>query len=78
MPAQASTFGENLRRQREAAGLTQEALGRLSGLHPTEISRLEGAVRDPRLATIVRLARAPRGAVQSTPRRNRVNLRRAP
>jgi hypothetical protein len=28
-----------------------------TGLHPTEVSRLERAVRDPRLGTIVRLAK---------------------
>lgn len=39
-------------------GLSQEALGHACGLHPTEISRLERAARDPRLATIIRLARA--------------------
>jgi transcriptional regulator with XRE-family HTH domain len=38
--------------------MSQEALGFASGLHPTEVSRLERAVREPRLRTIVRLARA--------------------
>jgi len=51
-------FAANLHAQRKRAGLSQEALGHACDLHPTEISRLERAKRDPRLATIVRLARA--------------------
>jgi len=51
------TFGVNVRRQRQRRGMSQEDLGFASGLHPTEISRLERAVREPRLSTIVRLAR---------------------
>jgi transcriptional regulator with XRE-family HTH domain len=50
-------FAANLRRYRAAAQLSQEQLAAKSGLHPTEISRLERAVRDPRLGTIVRVAR---------------------
>jgi transcriptional regulator with XRE-family HTH domain len=50
-------FAVNLRRYRTAAKLTQEQLSAKAGLHPTEISRLERAVRDPRLGTIVALAR---------------------
>ena len=50
-------FAANLRRIRTDAGLSQEQLAGRTGLHPTEISRLERAVREPRLGTIVRLAR---------------------
>jgi len=50
-------FASNLRRYRKAAKLTQEQLAAKTELHPTEISRLERGVRNPRLATIVRLAR---------------------
>jgi transcriptional regulator with XRE-family HTH domain len=50
-------FAANLRRLRTAAGMSQEHLAGRTGLHPTEISRLERAVREPRLGTIVRLAR---------------------
>jgi transcriptional regulator with XRE-family HTH domain len=49
-------FAVNLRRAREAARLSQEALSDRCGLHATEISRLERGVREPRLGTIVRLA----------------------
>lgn len=47
----------NLRRHRLRLSLSQEDLGHAAGLHPTEVSRLERAVRDPRLSTIARLAR---------------------
>ena len=50
-------FASNLRRLRGAARLTQEQLSARAGLHPTEVSRLERAVRDPRLSTIARLAK---------------------
>jgi transcriptional regulator with XRE-family HTH domain len=50
-------FAANLLRLRKAARLTQEQLSEKAGLHPTEISRLERAVRDPRLSTIVSVAR---------------------
>lgn len=51
-------FGENVRRARMEARLTQEQLARRAGVHPSEVSRLEREVRDPRLSTIVRLAGA--------------------
>ena len=56
-------FAANLRRARTDAGLSQEELGRRCGLHRTEVSLLERAGREPRLGTIVKLARA----LRSTP-----------
>jgi transcriptional regulator with XRE-family HTH domain len=53
----AEQFAVNLRRARADAGLSQEDLSERSGLHSTEISRLERGVREPRLGTIVRIAR---------------------
>ena len=50
-------FAANLRRLRAEAGMSQEQLSAKTGLHPTEISRLERAVREPRLGTMLRLAR---------------------
>ena len=50
-------FAANLRRQRERAGLSQEALADVCDLHRTEISLLERSKRSPRLETIVILAR---------------------
>jgi transcriptional regulator with XRE-family HTH domain len=51
-------FSKNLRAARLRAGLSQEQLADRCDLHPTEISRLERARREPRLGTIVRVARA--------------------
>jgi transcriptional regulator with XRE-family HTH domain len=50
-------FAANLRRYRAAAKLSQEQLAEKTGLHPPENSRLERAVREPRLGTIARLAK---------------------
>ena len=51
-------FARNLRAERQAAGLSQEALADASDMHRTEVSLLERAQREPRLQTIVKLARA--------------------
>lgn len=51
-------LGENLRRARERLGLTQEEVGHWSGVHPTEVSRIEAGKRDPRVSTLERLAKA--------------------
>lgn len=56
-------FAANLRQARTAAGISQEELGYMCDLHRTEVSLLERAGREPRLATIVKLA----GALQTTP-----------
>jgi transcriptional regulator with XRE-family HTH domain len=50
-------FAGNLRRERERLGLSQERLAELTDLHRTEVSLLERAGREPRLTTIVKLAR---------------------
>jgi transcriptional regulator with XRE-family HTH domain len=49
-------FGANAAQLRRAARLTQEDLAHRSGLHTSEVSRLERGLKDPRLTTIVRLA----------------------
>ncbi len=51
-------FAQNVRRHRERTGMSQQALAFACRLHRTEISLLERGVREPRLSTIVRLARA--------------------
>ncbi|HVS84222.1 MAG TPA: helix-turn-helix transcriptional regulator [Gaiellaceae bacterium] len=51
-------FAQNLRSLRESSGVSQEELGNRAGLHRTEVSLLERAGREPRLRTIVTLARA--------------------
>ena len=50
-------FARNLRKHRQRLGYSQEPLGYRCDLHRTEISLLERAEREPRLSTIVRLAR---------------------
>jgi transcriptional regulator with XRE-family HTH domain len=56
-------FAVNLRRARNKAGVSQEELGYMCDLHRTEVSLLERAGREPRLATIVKLS----GALGATP-----------
>jgi transcriptional regulator with XRE-family HTH domain len=57
-------FAVNLRRARIEAGISQEELGYMCDLHRTEVSLLERAGREPRMATIVKLA----GALKTTPK----------
>jgi transcriptional regulator with XRE-family HTH domain len=52
----ARRFGENMRRARRRADLSQEALGFLAGLHRTEIGLLERGARVPRVDTLLKLA----------------------
>ena len=54
----ARRFGENLRRVRRRAGISQEEAGFRSGLHRTEIGLLERGERTPRIDTVVKLAGA--------------------
>lgn len=51
-------FGDNLKVIRTRHSLSMAQLGRMAGLSHSEISRLEAGVREPRLATILALARA--------------------
>jgi transcriptional regulator with XRE-family HTH domain len=51
-------FAQNVRAARERAGLTQEQVADASGIHSTEVSRIERGLRDPRISTVLRLARA--------------------
>lgn len=51
-------LGKNLREAREQAKLTQEVVGQRSGVHATEVSRIEAGKRDPRIATVEALAEA--------------------
>jgi transcriptional regulator with XRE-family HTH domain len=49
-------FGLNIRKMREAAGMSQEQLAHAAEVHLSEVSRVERAERDLRLSTIIRLA----------------------
>ena len=51
-------LGTNLREARERLGLTQEQVAERSGVHATEVSRIEGGKRDPQVSTVIRLANA--------------------
>jgi transcriptional regulator with XRE-family HTH domain len=49
------TLGANLRRCRRDAGLTQEQLAHVAGLHPTYVSLLERGQRNPGFEIQVKL-----------------------
>lgn len=51
-------LGSNLREARKRLELTQEQVAERSGVHPTEVSRIEAGKRDPRISTLLRLAAA--------------------
>jgi transcriptional regulator with XRE-family HTH domain len=51
-------LGSNLRAARGKLGLTQEEVAERSGVHATEISRMEAGKRDPQVSTLLKLARA--------------------
>jgi transcriptional regulator with XRE-family HTH domain len=53
-----STLGLNLRKQREAEELTQEALAEKAGLDSTYISGIERGLRNPSVLTLLRIAKA--------------------
>jgi transcriptional regulator with XRE-family HTH domain len=58
--AAVAAFGRRLREVRERGGLSREALGALTGVHPTAIQRFEKGPTRPRLTSILRLARGLR------------------
>lgn len=51
-------LGTNLREARDRLGLTQEQVAERSGVHATEVSRIEAGKRDPQVSTVKRLAEA--------------------
>lgn len=51
-------LGTNLRAARVKLGLTQEQVAERSGVHATEVSRIEAGKRDPQISTLRRLAKA--------------------
>lgn len=53
-------LGANLRAARQSLGLSQEEVAERSGVHATEVSRIEAGKRDPRVTTVERLAKAVR------------------
>lgn len=59
----AQQFGDNLRRQRKLADLSQDDLAFRASLHRTEISQLERGLRRARVDTVAKLA----GAIEIDP-----------
>jgi transcriptional regulator with XRE-family HTH domain len=51
-------LGSNLRAARKKLDLTQEQVAERSGVHPTEVSRIEAGKRDPQVSTLRKLAAA--------------------
>lgn len=51
-------LGENIKKAREAAGLTQEQLGAMVGITGVAIMRYEKGLREPKLAMVDKLAGA--------------------
>jgi transcriptional regulator with XRE-family HTH domain len=51
-------FASNLRAARDERGISQERLSELAGLNWATVYRLEASEREPRLSTILSLARA--------------------
>jgi transcriptional regulator with XRE-family HTH domain len=51
-------LARNLVAARKHHGLTQEQVSERSGVHPTEISRIENGQRDVQISTIFKLAKA--------------------
>jgi transcriptional regulator with XRE-family HTH domain len=81
--AAATTFGEQLRDHRRAAGLTQEELAERAGVSPRSISGLErGDAPVPRRDTVAARARARPGGLtapkHSAPSRRGRAARAAP
>lgn len=53
-----ATFAHNVAITRTRQKLSQTQVSARSGIHVTEVSRIERGLRDPRLTTLIRLARA--------------------
>jgi transcriptional regulator with XRE-family HTH domain len=56
--AEAIAFGKRVRELRLARGWTQEQLAEQAGLTPVQLSRIENGWNDPKMSTIIRLAKA--------------------
>jgi transcriptional regulator with XRE-family HTH domain len=56
--ADVAILARNVAATRAKRKLTQVQVSKRSGIHNTEVSRIERGLRDPKLTTIIRLARA--------------------
>ncbi len=50
-------FGARMKEVRATRGMSQDGLSRATDVHPTAIGRMERGAREPRLTTILRIAR---------------------
>ena len=55
--AASAAFGQRLRELRAERSISQDDLAHRTDVHPTAIGRLERGSREPRLTTILRIAR---------------------
>lgn len=53
----AQLFAANMRRLRGTRGYSQEAFALRADIHRTEVTKLESGKRDPKLGTVVKVAR---------------------
>ena len=60
----ATRFGENVRRVRKQAGMSQAEVARIASLHRTEVGLIERGQRVVRVDTLIRIA----GALKVAPR----------
>jgi transcriptional regulator with XRE-family HTH domain len=58
MTPSTESFARRLRIARRTIGITQHELGKRAGISGSQVYRLEAAEREPRLSTLVSLARA--------------------
>jgi len=58
MTPSTQSFARRLRNHRRTLGMTQHELGKRAGISGSQVYRLEAAEREPRLSTLVSLARA--------------------
>ncbi|NBC47602.1 MAG: helix-turn-helix domain-containing protein [Gammaproteobacteria bacterium] len=70
MPADDDTLATQLKAAREAAGLNQRALAAMTGLQQGQLSRIETGAVDPRLSSVVEIARALELELVLVPRRS--------
>jgi transcriptional regulator with XRE-family HTH domain len=60
MSEEIEALGREIRRRRQASGMTLEALAEASGITPNYIGAIEMGRRDPGLSTVLKLARGLR------------------
>jgi len=53
-----AVFARNVAEARARQNLSQTQVSARSGVHVTEVSRIENGLRDPRISTLIRLAQA--------------------